>query len=549
MSNAHGADSDNVPTPNSSSGRANPTPLDAVFIVGSAVTLLLFLLWILYGGGQQFSNAPPFLLDMVKSTTAKLSLAGGSAGALLLRKFVDKSPAPNYLIWIPSFMGVLIVGLFVLGKVMPAASIQTSVNAIRANVSMSLDRQLDEFVPLRKKYNLPDFSLWESSPSPGVDPHGVYYNPSVDPNYPYRDTLSIKQDQKTMAYVKLNPAASDTTGSDLKYNYSICLNPAAAWFGHADNARIMLDCVKEVCSPAKNADHQYLAACDANARNTDGLIPVAYADEKNDATRERGWDVPTVQTLQSMTDRERVGYTLFDVSFTPEGKTAEADRYYFALRVNDQPIYIGGLSPGLTKEQLHQGVPNHISFGLENLNFTGEYDGYEKLALRVYFLKQDTVLYYQDLNREYIALRDAAPIAPLQTAAGTFQWTGKYIKPMNENKYEILLSSADCGDPPQKQCVDRAVNAKRQFDKMGMKMDDKGVVMVVRPPLRKPPAFGLALGVVQPTSQVQFTFNAAEAHQLCSWALGQTDQNRMRYLIKKDLRIYEVATRGYSPCS
>src|ERR1035441_8346942 len=143
----------------------------------------------------------------------------------------------------------------------------------------------------------------------------------------------------------------------------------------------------------------------------------------------------------------------------------EADRYYFALRVNDQPIYIGGLSPGLTKEQLHQGVPNHISFGLENLNFTGEYDGYEKLALRVYFLKQDTVLYYQDLNREYIALRDAAPIAPLQTAAGTFQWTGKYIKPMNENKYEILLSSADCGDPPQKQCVDRAVNAKRQFDR------------------------------------------------------------------------------------
>ncbi len=548
MPDAHAADPENVPTPNSSSGSANPTPLDAVFIVGSAVTLLLFLLWIVNGGGQLFANAPPFLLDMVKSTTAKLSLAGGSAGALLLRKYIDKSPAPNYLIWIPSFMGVLIAGLFVLAE-LPKPQIPNSVNAIRANVSMSLDKQLDALVPLRKKYNLPDFNLWESSPSPGVDPHGVYYNPSVDPNYPYRDTLSIKQDQKTMAYVKLNPAASDATGSELKYNYSICLNPAAAWFGRGDNGRIMLDCAKGVCSPAKNLAHQYLDGCDAAARNTNGLIPVVYADEKADATRERGWDVPTVQTLQSMTDRERVGYTLFDVSFTPEGEAAQADRYYFALRVNNQPIYIGGLSPGLTKEPLHQGEVNHILFGLENLNFTGEYDGYEKLALRVYFLKQDTVVYYQDLDRDYIALRPAAPIPLLKTGVGTFQWTGDYIVPKNENKYEILLSSADCGDPPQKQCVDRAVNAKRQFDKMGMKMDDKGVVMVIRPPLRKPPAFGLALGVVQPTTQVQFTFNKDEAHQVCNWALGQTDQNRMRYLIKSDLRIYEVATRGYRPCN
>lgn len=531
----------------SKDGRSNPTPLDALFIVSASVTLLLFLLWVLQGGGTQFSNPPHFLVAMVNSVWAKVSLAGGSGAALILRRYVDKSPAPNYLIWIPSFMGMMIAALFLLSKVAPSQPVSTS--AIRANVSMSLDKQLDELEPLRQKYQLPDFNLWEQLPDPGVDPHGVYYRPDIDPNYPYRDALSVKQDQKTLAYVKLNPAVSHVKDSNLKYDYSICLNPSAAWFGRGPNSRIMLDCANGVCNPAKNVDHQYLAGCDATAESTGGILPVVYADEKASQSREAGWDVPTVHTLQSMTDRERVGYTLFDVSFVPEGKAAQADMYYFALRVNGQPIYIGGLSPGVEKSRLQQGTVNHILFGLENLNFTGQFDGFEKLDLRVYFLNQKTVVYYQDLSREYIALRDAAPIAPVQTAAGTFQWSGKYIVPKNENKYEILVASADCGDPPQKQCVDRAVNAKRQFDKSGLTFNENRVVMVVRPPLRTPPAYGLALGLVRPSSQVQFTFNAEEARQVCNWAVQQAGQGRGGSLIRKDLRRYEVATRGYSPCS
>jgi hypothetical protein len=249
-----------------------------------------------------------------------------------------------------------------------------------------------------------------------------------------------------------------------------------------------------------------------------------------------------------MTDRERVGYTLFDVSFKPQGIAERADKYYYALRVNGQPVYIGGLSPGVEKDALQQGTENHIRFGLENLNFTGQFEGYEKLHLVVYFLNGTTVVFRQDLDRDYIALRDAAEIPPIQSEVGAFQWTGKYIVPNNENKYEILLASAVCGDPPEKNCADRAVYAKTQFDKAGMKFNGYPVVMVVRPPLRKPPAYGLALGLVQPTSQVEFTFDVKAASQGCHWAASYIGKGQAGRLIRPDLNRYEVAKRAYMSC-
>lgn len=157
----------------------------------------------------------------------------------------------------------------------------------------------------------------------------------------------------------------------------------------------------------------------------------------------------------------------------------------------------------------------------------------------MYFQQGDRLVWRQDLEREYVALRDA-PEVDLPTEAGTFHWKGTYVVPKNENKYEILLaSSAEAS---------LAMQAKARFEQERLTFGDRPVVMVVRPPLRVPPSYGLALGVVQPTSQVQFTFNASEANQLCLWAIQQAAQGKGAKLIRPDLRRYEVATRGYSPC-
>ena len=538
----HGSASPPDPDQGTRKGWTNPTPLDALFIVSAAVTLLLFLLWVLFGG--RYSNAPGFLVSMANSVWAKVSFAGGSAGALLLRRFLDKSPAPNYLLWIPSFLAILIAALFLLSKVMPPVSQEST----RAEVRMSLDKQLEDPDDLRKKYQLADFNLWGELPAPGDVLHGVIYDPGKDPNFPYRDSLIVKQDQMSLAYIKLNPALSHTQDSGLKWDYEICLNASAKRPSQGENMTIALNCVNGRCAPATPQDPGYVVACQIDGKSEGIGIPVVFASEQLGQSREPGWDVPFPQTLEKMNDRERVGYTLFDVSFTPQGVATQAGSYYYALRVNDKPVYIGGLSPGVEKQPLQQGALNHIIFALENLNFTGQYEGFEKLHLSVYFSKGDTVVFRQDLDREYAALRDAKTIPPLQAQVGTFQWVGKYIVPKNENKYEVMLASSECGDPPRKDCVDRAVTAKTEFDRAGLKFDDRPVVMVVRPPLRNPPAYGLTLGLVQPTGQVQFTFDAAEASQVCHWAEENAGKGKAGRLIRPDVRRYEVATRGYAPC-
>jgi len=482
---------------------------------------------------------------MVNSVWAKLSLAGGSAGALLLRRFLDKSPSPNYLIWIPSFMGILIAALFLLSKVMPSGPVER----VLMDVTMSLDKQFPDPDNLRKKYNLADFTLWEDSPDPGLRPHGVFYDRNVPSEFHYRDTLIVKQDQRSRAHIKLNPALSNTQDSALPWDYDICLNASSKRPSQDGGPAIVLSCAGGACTPAKPQDPGYVVACEAGLNTAGMALPVVQAAEQTAPAREPGWDVPFLQTLQKMTDRQRVGYTLFDVSFTPQGRATQADGYYYALRVNGQPVYVGGLSPGVEKEQLQQGMVNHILFGLENLNFTGRFDGYEKLHLTVFFLSGKAVICYQDLDRDYIALRNAAPVPPLQTSVGTFQWTGTYISPQNEDRYEVFVASAVCGDSPEKSCAARAAFARGQFDKFNLKFRDRPAVMVVRPPLRKPPAYGLALGLVQPTSQVQFTFNETDANQLCHWAAEQIEQGRARGLIRSDFHLYDNRKAGgYEPC-
>ena len=539
----------NRPTPGRADGegRPNPTPLDALFIVSAAVTLLLFLLWIETGGGSQYSNAPAFLVDLAKSTVAKLSFLGGSAGALLLRKYIDKSPSPNYLIWIPSFLAILIAALFVLRFAMPQK--QEAGGITELGVRLSLDKPPALFQK-HHQAGIPDFTLIEFQPRKWDSIQGVYFDPNLAiAGFPYSTRLDLSPGQAIEAYIKLVPIESEQRQSDQDHDYRIMLHPTGANPSPGADLLSKLTCVNGECTPAKGDPFVSGLGSGARTEDSQGGLEVVFADEQIRQSREPGWNVPSISTLQKMTDRERVGYTLFDVSFTPEGEAAQADKFYFALRVNDQPIYIDGLSPGLQKERLQPGAVNHIAFGLENLNFTGQYQGYEKLHLSVFFLKEDAVVFRQDLDREYVALRDAAPISAIQTSAGSFEWTGKYVVPKNENKYEVMAASSACGDPPRKDCVDRAVNAKQQFDRAGLKLDGKQVVMVVRPPLRIPPAYGLTLGLIKPSGQVQFTFDADEAAQVCHWAVGQIGQSKAGGLIQANLRRYEVANRGYAPCN
>lgn len=543
-----------VPPPQGSASDGKPTPLDVLFILSVSFTLVLVLLWMATTllGRPLFTDLPQWLKDAAstlwKQAAAGLTGVGTAAASMALRKRFDKTrPLPNYLLLIPCFTAGLVLALWGVEKIIPN----------RTPPPRALVR-----VPIRVQ--LPPTNMADGSPglplvrvairSPQTKDVTDALLPTSDPDYPYRTEIDIPTSPDLNFLAELNPILGARYDPNFNgHQYEICLKANAGHpFPTPDTAEaaavlVKLKCLSTGKCPRATNEASYAMSCEEPEGRSGDSLPVVFAAGPTQQDPQPGWIVPSLDSLSKMAEPARVGYTRFDVMFTPEGQAREANRYYYLLRVNGQPIYIDGFLPDRTIVPLQKGQ-NWISFALQNLNFTGEYDGFEKLHLTVIFLKGGDVVYRQELERDYAALRDAPAIQPIQTAVGTFIWTGKYMVPTNENKYEILLASADCGDPPRKDCVVRAVNAKKQFDRDDLKFNDKSVVMVVRPPLRKPPAYGLALGLVEPTRQVQFTFNAEEAAQLCHWASEHLGQGKAGRLIQPDLNRYEVATRGYTRC-
>jgi hypothetical protein len=533
---------------------ASPTPLDTLFILFASVFLLLLLLWILYG--DRYGHLPGWVEDSVKGIWSKVIVGAGAAGTLALRKWLYKStPSPNYLLWIPGITILLIGTLFLVKQVMPAPPPTPTTASTHYHLPIRFSAE-----PLQADNALNTSDAREISFRP-QDAKRPIYIPLDKPEelglYSY-DDVNVPDSGEFKAEIIHRAILSHLVNTALdSREYLLCIknNPKkpfpSSFSSDSTKPMLKLACSKDPKTGEKRClsvdqGPGYLMSCDDIAENR-GLLPVVYAASAEQA-REPRWVVPSLDTLDKMTDRERVGYTRFYVSFTPAGQAASADQYYYVVRVNDKTIFIDGFSPEKFIYPLQKGTTNWISFGLENLNFTGQYEGFEKLQLTIVFLNGESEVYRQELQRNYVALRDA-PEVTIDSPIGAFHWNGKYVVPKNEDKYEVLLASANCGDPVQRECIDRTMNAKVHFDQGGLKFNDKPIVMVVRPPLRIPPSYGLALGQIQPTSQVQFTFSEDEAKRLCHWALEQRGKSAAGNLIQSNLRIYEVATKGYSPCN
>ncbi len=341
----------------------------------------------------------------------------------------------------------------------------------------------------------------------------------------------------------------------------------------ASSTLIKLKCLASSNCPRTTTEPGPAIACDEQASNNTGLVRPVYAAEPNRPAIEPGWVVPSLDSLNSMADSARPGYTRFDVKFTAEGKAKEADHYFYAVRVNGHPVYIDGFLPDRTMFPLQKGT-NWMSFALGNLDFTGEDNGYENLHLAVTFLKDRKVIDSVELDRYYVALRGTEKIPVVvpdpsvpewsgkyPKEAGGFEWNGQYVAPTSEDKFEILVGSSECHSPSDQVCLKNAMRDKKEFydgnlkyeGKIGGKEDNYHVVVKVRPPLRKPPekvSYGYALGLVLPTRQVKFTFSAPETDQLCHWATQHYGQGAAGKIIQKDKQRYNVAkpANPYGPC-
>jgi hypothetical protein len=543
--------------------------LDALFVLSVSAVVVLFLLYLATTvlGQSQFGND----LAKIISEFWKKVLIGGGAGAasVALRKYVFQSrPTLNYVIWIPATTAALIIGLFVVERAIPKPPPPKSEKAAAfANVPIRFGAELPNSEAVGPSGGLPPIAVAEVSPKtkPTID---VFKPSATDSEFPYHGEIDMPTTPEINFLAELNPILGGRWDSNPVPTWKICLkaDPRTAFPApntpQAESMLIQLKCGQHQDCPRATTGPAPIVSCPEIGRLNTDTVPVVYAAELSQPPPVAGWVVPSLGDLSQVPELAQPGYARFDVMFTPAGKAREADHYYYAVKVNNQPVYFDGFLPDRIVIPLQKG-PNWISFPLENLNFTGEKDGIESLHLTVTFLKDGKVVDSPvELDRNYVALRSTDKIPPVVTdagkpewtgkyvtEAGNFDWTGKYIVPTNEDKYEILVGSSVCVSVTDQTCLQRALDGKKQFDAGHFTFEGKQVVAQVRPPLRTDPvAYGFALGLVLPSKQVKFTFNPTQTDLLCKWTTEYVGEGAAGKVIQKKRNRYNVATKGYGPC-
>jgi len=267
---------------------------------------------------------------------------------------------------------------------------------------------------------------------------------------------------------------------------------------------------------------------------------VAYAASNADSVRRPGWVVPSLKTLAGMADNERPGYTKFDFSFKPGSAVSGADRYYVALSADGKNIFTDGIFPEDMTYPLRANEWNDVAFGMENLDFTGNTDGTESIAITVTFLRNGQKIASETVSRPYIALRDA-PEVDGHSQNFDSKWSGNYVSSDVADRYEIFTGSSI--DEASNKAWRDAFNPRKLpiVLKPGMTVT---AVMRLRPPWpeKHNPNYGTALGYQLPTEQIKFTFSAADSTPLCRWAEANLK------VPKNQLGVYDQKTRAEVSC-
>jgi hypothetical protein len=318
---------------------------------------------------------------------------------------------------------------------------------------------------------------------------------------------------------------------------SICLRRAHDPPENAVRAQKLLRCKEgdRPCITPDPADPGWLSAEDICERKTaprnpsgqwhmhrfaDLLVNPAMA-----ATPGAAWSVPSLETLVELKDENRLqdGFTVFKIQ-TLDPIKIDADAVSLDLRVNDTPVLIEGLPADAQRRALRPDQPFELKFALQNLDFDGRYAGCDRIEARL--------LLYRDggpvgtpivLPLHYAALRDVAR-TEIATDQGKFTWSAVYelarprdVRGRTQIDWRVLVNYGGLNE------LDRLKKVREDIGRLGLVYNKDGqnypVVTVIRPPLSSN-YLGIAIGIVEPTGQIRFTFGWDEATRLRSLAVA-----------------------------
>lgn len=242
------------------------------------------------------------------------------------------------------------------------------------------------------------------------------------------------------------------------------------------------------------------------------LVGSAFAQDA--AAGSQHWVAPSLATLVSLPASQRPGYAEFTVRSGAISGIEGADHVSLALAVNGVPIYFDGAPPHSEVQTFNSADGVRLTFGVENLGFTGGRDGYEILDLEIRFWKGEEVLKTAHLKRSYVSYRHAPSKKITDAASGeVYTWSGHYRPSQIQNRYEVIVATA----PSSKGIAD----IRDAFDKHGKRYEKKPVVGIIRPGRADNPVYGMTFGVRLPTGQVSSSFAESDAKAICRWLLKE----------------------------
>lgn len=260
----------------------------------------------------------------------------------------------------------------------------------------------------------------------------------------------------------------------------------------------------------------------------------------------RRWIAPSLESI-SRGGTEGVGYTVFTIE-TPAFMQRGVLGVEFDVRVNGTRVEEDGLAPEVRP------LPNDPekrfvhAFALQSLNFQGAQGGCDMIEIG---LKPLLPKGEKGSNRtavlSYAALRDVEERKERLGDDATLTWRASYITPAREwrhipivHSYIYPVESAERRDVAARQ----AMAHKRWLDEQRLLYRDQQVVGVIRPPrtiqANGTAAFGLAIGLFQPTGQIRFTFSEGEAREISRFMIAQRGRPGATRIIAPEVYVFQA---------
>ena len=254
------------------------------------------------------------------------------------------------------------------------------------------------------------------------------------------------------------------------------------------------------------------------------------------------WIVPPLAALHARRGTpQAVAFSEVTLTLGLPANVPVADEVSYDIRVNGHRLWVNGLPAWAHAAPYKPGAPCRVAFGLENLDSAGRHAGREKVQVRVLLLRDKQPVFEDSVAFDFLALRDQAEQAATSVAGQPVEWKASYL-PAPADRYQILLYGG--GEADTLAARDK-LQAARVPAYAAAAATGVPLVGVVRPPTDTNTAWGMVVGVAQPSGQLRFSFDLASAKALCSWMAEDAQARRFKgqgFAAPQNFRVREIAT-------